>query len=244
MTEQKFWNEEAMRIPVIQELVKNWEKIRDEALIFLNSQNPETFEGKTTLSVLDSKLKTYEIIHKEDKDLISGNFVKLFPKAEESGKWDIVYIGENRKRQNNNGDLKQLNDYYENMTVKQTSKNTYDLSTYAISFFTTFNSIIEEYANGQCSACNISIVSPGTEIGFHFGTKGYLRFHLCLINDPKCTITVGDETRSWEEGKILSFKDGGPYAHSVLHNGSKDRVVIIFDMPFDYVSQFIPNIIS
>ena len=46
--EQAFWNEEVMAIPVCQEIVKNWEKIKEEALSFINTKNPNTKNKKST----------------------------------------------------------------------------------------------------------------------------------------------------------------------------------------------------
>ena len=230
MKEQSFWNEEAMQIPVCQELVKNWEQIRDEALEFLSSKNPDTIDGKSTTTLTSQKVKVPEF--KEGK--FTGNFTLFSDK----GLWKGQYIAANGKRQNS-GEFGWLNEYYEKVTLEETSKTIKENTAYATSFFKTFDKIIKEYADDNCSACNISVVSPGTHIAPHVGTTGYLRMHLCLVNDEGCSITVGDETSNWQEGKILAFKDGGPYPHSVAHNGSKDRVVIIFDLPIDYVKQYI-----
>ena len=227
MKEQSFWNEEAMQIPVCQELVKNWEQIRDEALGFLNSFSEDTL-GMTIFN--DPKVKVPII--KDNK--WSENWTLLC----NDGLWKAQFIGENGIRQNS-GEFGVLNEYYEKKTIRETSRTILENTIHARKFFPTFNSIIETYSPNTCSACNISVVSPGTKIAPHFGTKGYLRIHLCLVNDQQCTITVGEETKQWEEGHILAFKDGGPYPHSVNHSGSKDRVVIIFDLPIDYVKKYI-----
>jgi aspartyl/asparaginyl beta-hydroxylase (cupin superfamily) len=230
MKEQSFWNEEAMQIPVCQQLVKNWEKIRDESLSFLNSKNPNTIDGNKFVTLTSEKIKVPKY---ED-----GKFIEDFTLLSTKGLWQGQYIGSNRKRQNS-GEFNWLNEYYEKKTIKETSKTIAENASYAIKFFKTFNRIIKKYSDDICSACNISVVSPGTHIAPHVGTNGFLRMHLCLVNDEGCSITVGDETKNWEEGKILAFKDGGPYPHSVNHNGLKDRVVIIFDLPIDYVKQYI-----
>lgn len=230
MKEQSFWNEEAMQIPVCQELVKNWEQIRDEALEFLSSKNPDTIDGNSFVTLTSQKIKVPKY---ED-----GKFIDDFILASDKGLWRLQYIAANRKRQNS-GELGWLNEYYEKKCIKETSKTIAENASYAIEFFKTFNRIIKEYADDNCSACNISVVSPGTYIAPHVGIAGYFRLHLCLVNDEGCSITVGDEISNWQEGKILAFKDGGPYPHSVAHNGSKDRVIIIFDLPINYVKQYI-----
>jgi aspartyl/asparaginyl beta-hydroxylase (cupin superfamily) len=62
-----------------------------------------------------------------------------------------------------------------------------------------------------------------------------MRIHLGLVCDPECVITVGDQSRVWREGEIIAFKDGGPYLHSVAHNGTADRWVLVFDLTLDYL---------
>jgi len=86
----------------------------------------------------------------------------------------------------------------------------------------------------------VSILSPGTIIRPHHGyCKKYMRIHMGLICDPECKITVGNQTKTWEEGKLLAFKDGGPYYHSVIHNGTRDRFILSFDVRLDYLKPYI-----
>lgn len=86
----------------------------------------------------------------------------------------------------------------------------------------------------------VSRLKPGSVIHPHRGwAPDYLRIHLCLLDDPDCRITVGDQTCAWEEGKLLAFKDGGPYLHSVLHKGRSERIIMSFDLSLSYVRQFI-----
>jgi aspartyl/asparaginyl beta-hydroxylase (cupin superfamily) len=66
-----------------------------------------------------------------------------------------------------------------------------------------------------------------------------MRIHLGLVCDPECKITVGDETMTWEEGKILAFKDGGPHYHQVKHNGNKDRYILSIDLKLDYLENYL-----
>jgi aspartyl/asparaginyl beta-hydroxylase (cupin superfamily) len=91
----------------------------------------------------------------------------------------------------------------------------------------------------------VSRLIPGSIIHPHRGwTSEFLRIHLCLQDDPGCSITVGDETRTWQQGKLLAFKDGGPYPHSVLHRGTSERIIISHDLTVDYLSRFIPELVS
>lgn len=89
----------------------------------------------------------------------------------------------------------------------------------------------------------VSRVIPGTILNPHRGwTNNWMRIHLCLINDPGCTLTVGDETRQWEEGKIMAFKDGGVHVHSLKHNGTKERIILAIDVDIGYLKQFSPEL--
>lgn len=89
----------------------------------------------------------------------------------------------------------------------------------------------------------VSRLVPGSQIHPHRGwTPDFLRVHLGLVCDPLCTITVGNVTKTWAPGKLLAFKDGGPYLHSVSHRGSHERIVMSIDLRLSYLAQFIPNI--
>lgn len=98
---------------------------------------------------------------------------------------------------------------------------------------------------GELRNVFISRLLPGSEIRPHKGwTPDFLRIHLGLVCDPLCTITVGSVTKTWTRGKLLAFKDGGPYMHSVSHKGVKERIVMSVDLRISYVAQFIPNILN
>ena len=89
----------------------------------------------------------------------------------------------------------------------------------------------------------VSRLLPGSVIHPHRGwTSNFLRIHLGLICDPLCAITVGPRTQTWSVGKLLSFKDGGAYLHSVRHRGSHERIVMSVDLRLSYLEQFIPGI--
>ena len=65
--------------------------------------------------------------------------------------------------------------------------------------------------------------------------KCVLRYHLGLIvpkNKEKCTITVGNETKFWEEGKDMIFDD--LYEHHVENNTNEQRVVLFLDIQKKY----------
>lgn len=87
-----------------------------------------------------------------------------------------------------------------------------------------------------------TIASPGVYIKPHIHpiSNGVHRMniHLGICCDPDATVTVGEETRTWEEGKLLAFKNSGPYRHSVEHKGTKDRVILIVELDVKYLEQY------
>lgn len=84
---------------------------------------------------------------------------------------------------------------------------------------------------GFCANGFISRIRPGTVLRPHTGwVPDWLRVHLGLRCDPGAMITVGDEVRSWTDGGILAFRDGGPWLHSVEHRGSRDRLILSTDI--------------
>jgi aspartyl/asparaginyl beta-hydroxylase (cupin superfamily) len=80
----------------------------------------------------------------------------------------------------------------------------------------------------------ISRLVPGSIINPHTGwVKDYLRVHFCIVADPNCKITVGNETSTWEAGKLLAFNDGD--MHSVRHDGVQQRIVWSVDIDIKYL---------
>jgi len=66
----------------------------------------------------------------------------------------------------------------------------------------------------------------------HGWTNTQLKFHLGVIVPSGCmsNLTVGNETRHWEEGKVLFFDDS--FQHSVRH--ACDQVRVIFQVVFTH----------
>ena len=81
-----------------------------------------------------------------------------------------------------------------------------------------------------------SILEPNKKIPPHYGPNNcVLRYHLALIvpkNKENCTITVGDETKYWEEGKDMIFDDTN--LHYVNNNTNEQRVVLFLDIQKKY----------
>ena len=53
----------------------------------------------------------------------------------------------------------------------------------------------------------LSVLEPGTHILPHCGPSNYrLRIQLGLVTPERCSIRVGDQTRSWKEGRCLAVR--------------------------------------
>lgn len=88
-----------------------------------------------------------------------------------------------------------------------------------------------------------SILFAGKEIPPHRGPyNGVLRYHLGLKIPKKenaLGIRVGNENRSWQEGKSLVFDDS--YEHSAWNRSSETRVVLFvdFERPLYFPMRFL-----
>ncbi|XP_012278520.1 aspartyl/asparaginyl beta-hydroxylase-like [Orussus abietinus] len=81
----------------------------------------------------------------------------------------------------------------------------------------------------QRGQVKFSVMTPGTHIWPHCGPSNCrLRSHLGLYGLDGAYIRVANETRQWQEGKVLIFDDS--FEHEVWHNGSLPRLVLIVDM--------------
>ncbi|KAK3926130.1 Aspartyl/asparaginyl beta-hydroxylase [Frankliniella fusca] len=74
-----------------------------------------------------------------------------------------------------------------------------------------------------------SVMHPNTHVWPHCGpTNCRLRAHLGLVVPAGTELRVGEEKRSWQEGKMFVFDDS--FEHEVWHNGSSIRLVLIVDI--------------
>lgn len=88
------------------------------------------------------------------------------------------------------------------------------------------------YSIPDIISCDYSFLKPNTHIEPHKGyTRMVLRCHLPLVvpKGHQCHLRVGDETREWEEGKLMIFDDS--FEHEAWNKSGKDRVVLMFDIP-------------
>ncbi len=74
-----------------------------------------------------------------------------------------------------------------------------------------------------------SLLRAGARIAPHTGThNARLICHLPLVVPRNCGFRVGNETREWQEGKLLIFDD--TIEHEAWNDSGEDRVVLIFDI--------------
>ncbi|PNJ47678.1 aspartyl/asparaginyl beta-hydroxylase isoform X12 [Pongo pygmaeus] len=75
-----------------------------------------------------------------------------------------------------------------------------------------------------------SIMHPGTHVWPHTGpTNCRLRMHLGLVIPKEgCKIRCANETKTWEEGKVLIFDDS--FEHEVWQDAASFRLIFIVDV--------------
>lgn len=87
---------------------------------------------------------------------------------------------------------------------------------------------ILEKIPGLVSA-DFSFLPAKTHIKPHVGfAPVVLRSHLGLIIPKDCGIRVGDQTKTWEPGKLIVFDDS--FDHEAWNNSDEDRFVLMFDI--------------
>ena len=90
---------------------------------------------------------------------------------------------------------------------------------------------LQDATNMVLGGTKVSLMQPGTIVRPHTGqTNARLRIHLGVaIPNEGPRIRVGNETRSWIEGKCLVIDDS--YVHEVWHpTGTERRIVLIVDV--------------
>jgi ornithine lipid ester-linked acyl 2-hydroxylase len=77
-----------------------------------------------------------------------------------------------------------------------------------------------------------SILAPKYHIPEHRGvSRAMLVSHLALIipgDGSQCRIRVHDQTRNWQEGKVMMFDDN--YMHEVWNDSDEERVVLFMNL--------------
>ena len=210
-----FWNDVVAKAPLFQELMANWEQIRDEVTEFLKDPNALWNYPKYTVHY---NAQTYPLY---------SNYWKAVPLSI----FEKEYIDQGA----NPFQLEILYKVIRNAKQK----------------CPTINKIISPLeAEGVLRNCFISRLIPGSHIRPHDGTSpNFMRVHLGLVCDPECKITVGRETQTWHEGKVLAFKDGGPHLHEVKHLGTQERIILSCDIRMDpyllpYMNEYHEHLLS
>jgi len=75
----------------------------------------------------------------------------------------------------------------------------------------------------------ISVMEPGTVVLPHTGlTNARVRIHLGISIPSGAFIRVGNETRTWTEGRCTAIDDS--FVHEVWHTGTERRILLIVDI--------------
>jgi aspartyl/asparaginyl beta-hydroxylase (cupin superfamily) len=74
-----------------------------------------------------------------------------------------------------------------------------------------------------------SLLRPGAHIPAHTGIiNTRLIVHLPLVVPPDCQLRVGNETRTWEEGKAWVFDD--TIEHEAWNRSGETRVILLLEI--------------
>ncbi|XP_046880438.1 aspartyl/asparaginyl beta-hydroxylase isoform X5 [Hypomesus transpacificus] len=108
-------------------------------------------------------------------------------------------------------------------------------------------SLLERYSEATgCKRGQIkfSVMQPGTHVWPHTGpTNCRLRMHLGLVIPKQgCKIRCTNDTRVWEEGKVLIFDDS--FEHEVWQDSDSYRLIFIIDVWHPELSQHQRQVLS
>jgi aspartyl/asparaginyl beta-hydroxylase (cupin superfamily) len=196
-----FWQDKIQKVPIIQNLLRDWKEIRSEVLNLISDPN---------------------FLHDYPKWDKAGGISELY-----NHYWKVCPLS------------RFDHEYTANHMTEEQKQYVRFIVSNARKRCPTIDSCITNLENeGNLGSAFISRLVPGSIINPHHGyTNDWMRIHLGLVCDPECKITVGGETQTWEEGKILAFHDG--QLHSVKHQGSQERIVLSVDIKHTYLQQFI-----
>ncbi len=174
----------------------------------ITDKNPRYFYDAKDFPFLDPLIKNFSVIKSELIDLIGknreSNWLETFPHYVSSDKekaWKVFSFIFFGMKFPGNAEI-----------CPQTAKLIYSIP--------------------DIISCDYSFLKPNTHIMPHEGyTRMVLRCHLPLIvpGGHKCHLRVGNETREWEEGKLMIFDDS--FEHEAWNKSDHDRVVLMFDIP-------------
>ena len=238
------------QIPLFNELKKNYFLIKEELI-----NNFNNMKKVTTNDFLYVNLDDYVISksnNKPAKENISGyamfinDFIKIYISKKNIGNLKNE-IDEILKIENNIKINQQLSPFMLSIIDKSEKEITKEdieklkLIQKVKEFCPiTFDLIYKLRQDGIMTNCFVSCLKGDSYIKAHndYLDKTTIRIHYCLITDKNCKLTVGKETREWQENDFLIFDANGQYKHGIDHSGTNDRVVMIFDLKKDYLRKF------
>lgn len=213
MDEPPFWEDYLHEVPIYKALIENYQQIRDEILRYREGNN--AFVDYPQYNVIDLETS-------EEKTLYDHY-------------WAVIPMSRFEGEVMDFQPMPGIENFPEFLAarIKHAREN--------CPIIDSLISPLESEKNLANSF--VSRLVPGSVIHPHTGwVQDWMRVHLGLICDPDCHIRVGNEKRTWEEGKIIAFKDGGPYPHSVVHNGTRERLVFSIDLRITYLKSFINDL--
>jgi hypothetical protein len=83
--------------------------------------------------------------------------------------------------------------------------------------------------SGRSPMALFSLLKPGAHIRPHHGLFNFrLICHLPLIVPPDCALRVGNQQRSWSEGRMLIFDDS--MEHEARNQSDRQRIILLFEI--------------
>lgn len=213
MDQPEFWEDYLHEVPIYNSLIENFPQIRDEVVRYRESHNP--FVDYPQYTVIDLETSQEKTLY--------DNYWAVIPLSHFEGEV-TDFIG-----------LPGIDNAQEFLAarIKHARENCPTIDS-LISSLESENNLANSF---------VSRLVPGSVIHPHTGwVQDWMRLHLGLICDPDCHIRVGTQQRTWEEGKVIAFKDGGPYPHSVVHKGSRERVILSVDVRITYLKSFVKDL--
>jgi aspartyl/asparaginyl beta-hydroxylase (cupin superfamily) len=88
--------------------------------------------------------------------------------------------------------------------------------------------ILESLPRFERDHVMFSALNPHAHISPHTGPmNGIIRGHLALLAQPGSFIRVGNQQRTWQEGKVLVFDDS--FEHEVWNHSDRVRIVLFMN---------------
>lgn len=229
-SQPKFWENIIKDVPSIVTAVSNWQEILAEFEKQIEDTKALWLWSVPRVTISRDDLKSPN--NPDDIKLYSGEKWRIMPAGVAPESAEFLGLGEELGRR----------------VVKMKTKMPYEEGLKKLQETLPFtSSLFADYSKrGELNNAVLSVLSPGTTINPHRGDPSIMRIHIGLKCDPDCSIMVGNddvgyESRTWEPGGVVAFRDGGDFCHSVIHKGKEDRWILMFDIPIDYLKTVVDN---